>query len=404
MRLLIVSDHYPPFIGGAQLQTHALAQRMRERGHVVTVATVWQPDLPQTEDDHGVDVRRIRQLRSLGRPRTRLYQPPFPDPLSVFELRKLIRALQPDVIHSAGWFSFSVAAAVGRDRVPLLVSARDYGFSCAVTTLMRRGAICSGPGPAKCVACAVRDYGTPKGSLAAAGVRVSGRLLRSRVSAIHSVSRFVEEIMERDFLRDRAPDVSRHVIPSFNVGAPRPQDAEALRPLPDEPFILFVGALRKVKGVEVLIEAHKRLRAAPPLVLIGTVERDTPPLPEDITVIPGMPRWAVLEAWDRSIFGVMPSVWPEPFGNVMHEAMSRGKAVIGTLPGGHGDIVEDGEHGLLVPSGDVGALAAAMQRLLDDDQLRRRLGAAGRQRSEAFGEQGAVEKFERLYRELAAGR
>ena len=72
----------------------------------------------------------------------------------------------------------------------------------------------------------------------------------------------------------------------------------------------------------------------------------------------------------------LPSVLPEALGNVVHEAMGRGRAMIGTKPGGHEDMIEDGESGLLVPAGDSAVLAAAMARLIDDPQLRERLGRA----------------------------
>ena len=51
--------------------------------------------------------------------------------------------------------------------------------------------------------------------------------------------------------------------------------------------------------------------------------------------------------------------------------------MIGTRPGGHEDMIEDGENGLLVPAGDSEALAVAMSRLIEDAALRERLGARG---------------------------
>jgi glycosyltransferase involved in cell wall biosynthesis len=63
------------------------------------------------------------------------------------------------------------------------------------------------------------------------------------------------------------------------------------------------------------------------------------------------------------------------------EAMAAGLPVVASAVGGIPEIVRDGETGLLVPPGDADALAAALGRLLDDDGLRRRLGAAGRERA-----------------------
>ena len=72
----------------------------------------------------------------------------------------------------------------------------------------------------------------------------------------------------------------------------------------------------------------------------------------------------------------------EGFGVACAEAMAHGKPVVASSVGGLKDLVVDGETGLLVPPRDVGALRDALDRLLGDRELRRRLGAAGRERIE----------------------
>lgn len=407
MKILLASDHYPPFIGGAQRQTEQLAKRLSARGHQVAVATVYQDNQPEREVDGDVTIHRLRQIRTVpivAGPGRRRHQPPFPDPVTVVGLRKLLRSFEPDIVHAAGWYTLSCAAAMRSVATPLLISARDYGFSCANATLMHNDEeVCSGPAPTKCVRCAANHYGKARGSMAAVGVLGSMGLLRGRMDAMHSVSTYVEEIMERDFLDGTSEDKVLKVLPSFRVEDDAPKDQAILDQLPSEPFILFVGALRRVKGVETLIDAYRGLENAPPMVLLGTLEADTPvDIPPGVTTIDGMPHWAVLAAWERSLFGVMPSQWPEPFGSVVHEAMSRGKAVIGTTPGGHSDMVEDGESGFLVPAADVPALRAAMQRLIDDPEERERFGARARARSEAFAVENVIPEFEQLYETVIA--
>jgi glycosyltransferase involved in cell wall biosynthesis len=66
----------------------------------------------------------------------------------------------------------------------------------------------------------------------------------------------------------------------------------------------------------------------------------------------------------------------EGLPRIVIESFMRGRAVIGSRAGGTPDIVEDGVNGLLVPAGDPGALAAAIERILDDDELASRLGSA----------------------------
>jgi glycosyltransferase involved in cell wall biosynthesis len=96
----------------------------------------------------------------------------------------------------------------------------------------------------------------------------------------------------------------------------------------------------------------------------------------------------------------MPSLWPEPFGTVVGEVMSCGKPVIGTEPGGHTDMIDDGRTGLLVPRGDVRALADAMQLLISDSRLRERLGEAARARAGQFSADVSIPALVRLYARL----
>jgi glycosyltransferase involved in cell wall biosynthesis len=159
-----------------------------------------------------------------------------------------------------------------------------------------------------------------------------------------------------------------------------------------------------VKGIEVLFEAYGRLDHPPPLVLLGTLESDTPEdIPAGAIALGAASYGTVIEAWDRCLFGVMPSLWPEPFGSVVHEAMARGKAVIGTFPGGHSDMIEHGESGLLVRSGDVKALTAAMETLVTDATVRESLGRAAAAQSRGFTAEAVIPRFTQLYDDISVG-
>jgi glycosyltransferase involved in cell wall biosynthesis len=410
VRLLFVSDHYPPFVGGAERQTQLLATRFASAGHQVAVAVPWVKGLPEVEKDAGVTVYRIRQARdfsaALGANGIH-HPPPYPDLVTVWKLRRLLRAFRPDVVHSHGWISFSAAAALLGLRTPLLVSARDYGYFCATRTLLLAdNTPCSGPALHKCLGCAGHAYGRPKGWIAVAGVFVSRLLLRRKVGAVISDSSFVARTMRAHFLGG-SPDSDlplEAVIPSFLVDDAN-GDREVgslLEQLPEEPFILFVGQFRRVKGLDVLFEAYKRLETPAPLVLIGNPHEDGPrDIPPNVTVLTTWPHPAVMAAYGRALFAVMPSRLPEPLGAVVHEAMSRGIPVIGTNHGGHTDMIVDGETGLLVPPGDVDALVVAMERLNGDPDLRARMGEAARERSRLFHASEALPRFAEVYANLA---
>jgi glycosyltransferase involved in cell wall biosynthesis len=412
LRILLVSDYYPPFIGGVQRQVQLLARELSARGHHVEVATVWSPGAARWEMDGPVAVHRVRQLRSvitrLARP-GKHHPPPFPDPVIVVGLRHVIGRMRPDVVHAYGWFSYSCAAALTGSDIPLVLSVRDYGYSCATRTMLHRGRPCSGPRLAKCLVCASRYHGPAKGAVATIGVRLFRPLLVRRVRAIHSISRYIREVVRRDFIDDRNTELLHVVLPSFREADPRPPSeadpriASYLSRLPAEPFIMFAGALRREKGLVPLLEAYRRLETPPPLVLIGTAERDTPTeFPAGVLVVHDFPHEAVMAAWGRCLFGVLPSLWPEPLGSVVYEAMSCGKAVIGTVPGGHADMIEDGVSGRLVPAGDVDALADAMRELIDRPALRALIGRNARERAAQFTAGSVVPELESVYLSLAS--
>ena len=401
MRILIATDSYPPLIGGATQAGRLLAQELRGRGHAVHVVTLRQPNTAAQEDDEGIPVTRLEAtvLRPGGVSADpyRRVPPPFPDPELTHGLRRVIAEFRPDVVHAYGWLSYSCALAAGRS-TPLLLSARDYGNICAVRTLVRHGERCSGPALGKCLECAGSFYGRAKGTAAVVGVLAGRRLLRRRMDGLHSVSRFVEDQMRHHLLDGR--DVAEAVLPDFRPGdGETPADGLA-SDLPGR-YIVFVGALRRVKGVDVLLEAWGGLESRPALVLVGTRAPDTPAtFPDGVHVVYDAPGPTVMQAFDGALFAVAPSVWAEPLGNVVHEAQSRGRAVIGTAPGGHEDMIEDGVDGLLVPPGDAGALRAAMQRLLSEPELAKRMGAAGRSNAARYTAARVVPAFEALYREL----
>lgn len=386
MRILLVTDGYPPTIGGANRSTQLLAQALARRGDEVVVAAAYQPGLAAVALDGSVVVHRIRDSTSrvpgISQDPHNHTPPPWPDPEATWRLRRLVRAFRPDAAGLYGWLSYSCAAALRGRGVPVVLSLRDYGNICAVRTLVRRGRQCDGPAPAKCVACAGAFYGRTKGTAAAAGVLGGRRALTRDLRVAHSVSRYVRSVTHQHLIAPgrglaRAPE--EVVVPDFTDPAPASApDPEILAMLPPDPFILFVGQLRRVKGLEALFAAHRRLTDPPSLVLMGSPAPDTPAIPPGVTVLRSVPHATVLAAWSRALFGVFPSLQAEPLGNVVHEAMSAGRAVIGTRPGGHEDLVADGHTGLLVGAGDVDALRAAMDRLIDDVPLRERLGDAGR--------------------------
>lgn len=409
-RLLLLSDSYPPLTGGATLATRQLALGLRDRGWSVQVVTSWQRGAAASELLDGIRVVRVRAIASrlpgVSSDPHRYTPPPIPDPGLMAGIRRSIRKFEPSLIHSYGWITYSVLPVIPR-RMPLVVSARDYGYICPKRTLVKAGRPCPGPDLRSCLSCAPELYGRSKATVAVGGVLGQRRWLASRVDKLHSCSSFVADLMAAN-LMGSTQSVDLNVIPDFRPETESEPAGAALQPfrdrLPAQPYILYVGALRKVKGIDVLLAAYRRLPSdRPPLVLIGSQAPDTPPIGSDVTVLHDWPYPAVMEAWRRCLFGVSPSILPEPLGNVVHECQSQGKAMIGTFPGGHAEMIQNGVTGLLVPGGSVGQLAEAMSTLLTDTEYRVRLGQAARETAAEFTAARCLPRFEQLYLDALSG-
>jgi glycosyltransferase involved in cell wall biosynthesis len=235
-----------------------------------------------------------------------------------------------------------------------------------------------------------------------------------------------------DSIRTRFPEIADRCEHLHNGVDPRflevPSRPDASRE------VLFIGRLSPEKGVHVLIDAFGRVaeRHDARLSLVGPNDLAPKhfvdpfrqdPLSAGIEGYYGKPgRYlADLEAaavphGDRVRFsGPLPnseitgqqakaavfcfvSLWHEPFGIPLIEAMAAGLPVIATRAGAFPEIVEDGVTGLLVERGDTQGLATALDQLLGDPERRRRMGEAGRQRvRERFLWDHAVARLEQLY-------
>src|SRR5665647_1715980 len=102
MRLLFLTDFYPPHIGGLERHVQTLAREFAKRGHCVSVATMRHPGLPAMEETEGVKVFRlaglVQRFRHFYADSHRQFHPTAPDPMITWGLRNLIEAEHPQVV------------------------------------------------------------------------------------------------------------------------------------------------------------------------------------------------------------------------------------------------------------------------------------------------------------------
>lgn len=400
MRVLLLSDLYPPVIGGIELHVRNLARALSARGHTVTVATMHHPSQASEERDGDVVVHRLKgTIHRLDRAYGdvgRRYTPPWPDPELTASLARLARSARPQIVHGHNWLTRSFLPLKRRSGARLVVTLHDYGLVCAKRSLIYRDALCDGPGLAKCLGCASRHYGSAKGVAVTLGVFGTAPFERRAVDLFLPVSSAVATASQLE-----AHGLPFEIVPNFvpdDVAEVTAHLPEPHARLPAEPYMLYVGALTAHKGVPVLLDAYRTLHQPPPLVLIGTRWPGSPEsFPVGVTVLIDAPHGDVMRAWQGSLFGVVPSTFPDPCPTVAMEAMASGRALVASRLGGLLDLVDDGRSGLLVPPGDPAALAAAMQRLLDQPELAREMGEAGLRKVPDFMSSRVISRIETCY-------
>ena len=383
MRIVHLVDLFAPNIGGTERVVEDLALAQAAAGDAVTVITL-TPAGPAEVALPGVTVIRLQlgKLASLGIADTaRPFHPPFPLWHVTGELRNVLAGLDADVIIAHSWMVYSYLPLRQELGTPVVWYLHDFLLSCPKRTkLYEHGGPCPGARVRRCISCSSSQYGAVKASVVAIGQHRANSRLLDRVDHLLANSTSVASVGSAD-VAIAAPLTVVGVPITLRDG----QLATRQRPrfLPDGDFILFVGQLSEQKGLFELLEAFATLKAPGiKLVCIGTKQSSTPThWPEGTIVVENVAHEEVLAALEYSRFGVLPS-HAEGLGLVALEAAGASKAMIVTNVGGLTEVVADGVTGLVVPVGDVASLRAAMQQLIDDPELARTMGVAGRQKAE----------------------
>jgi glycosyltransferase involved in cell wall biosynthesis len=285
------------------------------------------------------------------------------------EIRALIRAERPDVVHvhnTLPLISPSVYFSAAAEGVPVVQTVHNYRHLCANGLLLRDGAPCHD--------CVGRRVGLP--GIVHACYRES-RAATAAVVAMTGVHRALGTWARRiavyialtEFARARLVEgglPAERIVVKPNFVDPDPGVGRGAGG-----YAVFVGRLAPEKGVRTLVAAWRALGAALPLRIVG----DGPLAPEvaraaaevpGVTWLGRLPPTEVLALVRDAACLVCPSEWYETFGRVIVEAFAGGTPVVASNIGALAELVRPGETGLLFPPGDPAGLAAAVRELLAD--------------------------------------
>ena len=391
MRVLLLSDLAVPN-GGGEVMVFTTRKELRRRGHDARIfASSARPVRSPSEADYecfGTTSRARGLVQSAN-------------PWAAATLRRVMREFRPDMVHVTMFLTQLSPLILPVIRgVPALFHAVWYRYVCPTGTKMlptrtpcreRAGMACLRAGcvplhdwvPLMAQHAMVRRWGDVFGAIMAISDAVRDRLAESGV-------------------------VVDDIIP-----APIPV-REARPPLPDVPTVLFAGRLVADKGPDVLLRAFARVRRELPaarLTMIGDgpergrleALRSELGLADAVEMRPHVSHEVLERAGDTAWVQAVPSVWDEPFGLVVAEAMMRGTAVVASRSGGLPGVVGDLDPYSLVPPDDEHALAASLLAFLTDRARCEGAGQAGRRAAlERFAADRVIDRFIDHYARLGA--
>ena len=195
----------------------------------------------------------------------------------------------------------------------------------------------------------------------------------------------------------------------------RAKSIHGTKSLPDGPFVLTAAKLYPRKALDVLLQAISRIMHSVEgcqFVIAGDGPEEgrlremakAPKVDELVRFVGDIPNDEIPAWFSRCELFVLPSR-SEPFGIVLLEAMTFGKAIVATRVGGIPEFVTHGFNGLLVPSEDSDALAESIRILLVDKELRSAIGRNGLERVEKeFNVKSLMGKYESLFESIRSAR
>lgn len=373
LRILLITETYPPEINGVAMTTQRLVEGLRARGHWVGVVRPRQchepPGVNDTWTVHGLPIPKYPGLR-LGLP-------------AFWQLGKIMDQQRPDLVHVVtegplGWAAVLAARTRG---LPLTSGyhthfaqySRHYGIgwlmpliSDWIDALHKRCQATFVPTPE--LAIELTDRGIPN-------VRTIGRGVDTSL---------------------------------FNPGR-RDNELRGLWGLEEGDLAcLFVGRLAPEKNLELVIQAYDAIAAQHPgtrMIWVGygpSLAALRSAHPHHVFAGPrtGEDLAAHYASADLFIFGSLSETW----GNVLTEALASGLSVVTYRRAAAEILIENGINGFAIESHDENAFVTMAQTLAAKPALRRRLGAQATLSMQAHGWERIVERFETMLRETALAR
>jgi glycosyltransferase involved in cell wall biosynthesis len=417
VRILLLSDRIPPEnVGGAEKIAWALAMGLRDAGHEVhVIAATLKASFQEARD--GIPTYHIHsRVPARLHPYLSLY-----NPQTLGQLKSLFAQIQPDVLNAHNihtHLSYSALTLAYRMGIPTVFTSHDV-MPFAYNRLTHF------VDPARCGVQSPEQYKLPPFyNLRQMRLRYNPfrnwlirYVLTHHARARTCVSEAHRQALEANGLPPFRVVRNGIAAEQFQTDAASVAALQSRLGLENRQVILFAGRLSPDKGAYQLIAALKQLIKTVPGAALLVLSRagldeqglNTPDyrqLCEGGHIVSGgwMSGDELAAAYGLADIVTVPSICLDCFPTINLEAMAAGKLVVATCYGGSPESVIDGETGYVVNPFDIAALAERLERLLTDENLRLRMGAAARKRiNDHFTLSHQVEQMVSVYQGVRGG-
>lgn len=307
------------------------------------------------------------------------------DPVAMEFYRKVIDQKKPDLVLGFYDHDTSLCEAAARAHTPFVQCVHIHWPVCPSGILYIDGkGACTGPRLSKCLrhmSSKIPESHLPHGLPALPapiGIEVYAKFL-SRFRVLRKASAIVVPSQRMSKLLEAGGFQGIRVVPSGIETADWPRCNEEA----DSPPVVLLPAASSSerKGLQDFRAMAAAVRTRRPSTRFIATNYSGDSIVEGT---PYLSHESLVRLVSRASVVVVPSLWDEPFGLVLLEAMSVGRPVVAYDSGAAPEIINTSETGLVVPKGDRAALCAAVERLLDDAALRKSISDRARQRVDGF--------------------
>lgn len=390
MKILIINYRY--FVsGGPERYLFNLKSLLEEKGHkVIPFSVRYKQNIPSEYDKYFVAPlssedevyfkEQTWNFTSIKKTLERVfYSREVYDSLS-----NLIKDTKPDfaiVLHYLRKLSPSVLNALSDQKIPFVVRLSDFAMVCPNAHLLRDGKVCE-----LCITGNLFNsvkYKCVQKSYNASLVNYLATAYHCKIKVFDKINYFVvpsEFTMKKMVEGGWEPKKMVHLPTLVNIQ----ENLDASKKLKQ---IIFIGRLDHTKGVHILLEAMRFLKAQNiedyNCLIAGSGEKEyieqlnlyikTNGL-SNVMLLGNVEKEQLYDNIKSSMFSIAPSLWYENIPNSVLESMAQGTPVIASNHGSYLELVKDGETGLLFEPGNVEDLSEKIKFLFANPELCREMG------------------------------